>query len=683
MSEKKLYVVGCYTPEDWTYIHEVLTQDGTLEDNIPPHSVEVGDIKDHSETRASYLLDEDEVTALKNHPKVRFVSLDLDYYAEEIMPPAEELYATTPLTQRERLPSSVKNYRNFYDSGDLPTTPTAAEAGRTGYQILRCTQKENSWAGGPSNSVVSDTITTNSNGAKHVDVIVGDDGCWFGHVEFQSDDAAVTGTVNPTDYIGGNMFGGTCDLLDLVLDAPYYIDPEWFDADPGNRLTTRWDGATVPVESVARSWWGDGTQRSIQFISAGTVTIPSGYTRAYCNGSNTALSSIGDHGTPCCAATYGRTQGWAYNANKWFINAYNTYNAGIGGYFDMMKIFHLNKPINPIFGTKDPTVSSNSWGYRSAPPNNGYYYYRSGLNLDRSNPGVAYVNKNLGPFNATNTAPGFMKWVGYYGDSGNRMKSEFIDNTWTAAGEELIAAGVIFVVAAGNSNQKQVEPDHPDFNNFFNTTANAAVTDGAFYNIGVSVYPTTNRRGFPQHLGKTQQYVYPAINIGALDDSFTGSGLERKVTYSDMGNSIDCYAPADGILTAQRTSSSGYGSNRLRYDTYTGSSISMYDGKFGGTSAACPTAAGLIACLMASNRDWTWRNVRNYLKKGLERQRKDHFYYGRESRSANDSNWSDVNSLEGGDGIVIYERPAAGKVDAFNLFSGNGLTVSGSLTIKA
>jgi hypothetical protein len=678
MSEKKLYEVGCYTPEDWQHIHEVLLQDGSLEDNIPSRHIDVADSRDHSETRAVYLLDEEEVEQLKNHPKVRYVSLDYDSYFEDIMPPAEKLYAT-PITERERLPSAVKNYRNFFDSGDLPDTPTIAEAGRTGYQILRCTQKENQWAGGPSNTVISDTITINNGGAPDVDVIVGDDGCWFGHVEFQSN---ATGTVNPIDYVGGNLFGGTCDLMDLALDAPYYIDPAWFNANPGSRLTTRWDGATVPTEAEAKAWWSNANNRSVQFLGAGTVTIPVGYTRSFCTGSNTSTSSVGNHGTPCCAATYGRTQGWAYNANKWFVNVYNTNGTGIGVYFDMMKIFHQSKPTNPTYGTKDPTVSSNSWGYRDVPPFNGYYYYRVGFNLDRTDPGVAYVNKNLGPFDTSNTAPGFMRWVGYYGDA-DRMKSEFIDNAWTTAGEELINAGVIFVVAAGNANQKQVEPDHPDFNNYFNLTANASIIDGSFENLGISVFPTTNRRGFPQHLGKTPQYVYPAINVGALDDSFTANGLERKVNYSDMGNSIDCYAPADGILTAQRTISSSSGNNKLRYDTYSGGTPSMYDGKFSGTSAACPVATGLIASLLSQNRDWSWREVRNYLKNGLERQRKDHFYYGRESRSANDPNWSDVNSLEGGEGIVIYERPAGGKIDAIRFAYGDGLTISGPLNIKA
>ena len=96
---------------------------------------------------------------------------------------------------------------------------------------------------------------------------------WFGHIEFQNpalvtnikqaNNSSASSTSAPINYIGGNVLRsgyssssttGTCDLLDLVLDAPYYIDPAWFEADAGNRLTTRWDGTTVPVESVARSW---------------------------------------------------------------------------------------------------------------------------------------------------------------------------------------------------------------------------------------------------------------------------------------------------------------------------------------------------------------------------------------------------------------------------------------------
>ena len=44
-------------------------------------------------------------------------------------------------------------------------------------------------------------------------------------------------------------------VLDVILHAPYYIDPDFFENNPNTRLRVRWDGTTVPVESVARDWW--------------------------------------------------------------------------------------------------------------------------------------------------------------------------------------------------------------------------------------------------------------------------------------------------------------------------------------------------------------------------------------------------------------------------------------------
>jgi hypothetical protein len=455
-----------------------------------------------------------------------------------------------------------------------------------------------------------------------------------------------------------------------------------------------------------------------------------------------------------------------------------------------------------------------------------------------------------------------MNYVGVYGD-GNRMKGEHPDNSATQAGEEMINAGVIFVAAAGNSNQKQVSSDHPDYDNYWSINPNTALGAATHNEFGIFAYNTTNRRGYPQHLGKYTEngkVVYPVINIGALDDSYMGSGKERKVNYSDMGNEIDCYAPADGTLAAQWASSGGYrarpdiygpsfvdngftaicnassqiaatiafnaapntghrittssvtvgtyttipnsilgtalmnlqttptvgnnndgywnlslpfniqylgsaystiyvgtnsyltfgngsiaytsfgfnlppypkimissadnsaqrlyyvsggsGSNRtyrIRFEgtaSLTGSDVpnmvwemtfyeanpsqidiqiglnaryssrTFYDEKFSGTSAACPVACGLIATLLQTNRNWTWKDVRSYLKNNIELQDTNYFYTGRESVSANDTNWADVNSLEGGDPRIIYNAPVAYSIPRF--MSGSGLKLSGN-----
>ena len=75
---KKLYQVGCYTADDWQHIHEVLLEDGTLEDNIPPEHIDCADAKPHSPTRGTYLLTPKEVKALQSHPKVKYVNCDWD-----------------------------------------------------------------------------------------------------------------------------------------------------------------------------------------------------------------------------------------------------------------------------------------------------------------------------------------------------------------------------------------------------------------------------------------------------------------------------------------------------------------------------------------------------------------------------------------------------------------------------
>ena len=683
---KKRYAVGCTAPEDWQFIHEELSKDGSLEDNIPSESITVDDVKEHSRTRAVYMLTDDEATELKKHPKVLYVEEAQEDYA----PPADELMAE----QTFRYAQTVKNHRDYYL---LPNTPTDDDYRRTGYQLYRHSQLADPW---PHNSAGDNTVLNNrilhEGDGKDVDLIVCDEGCWFGHVEFQTN----SNGGGPDNYQDGNALtrsgisttSGTCDLLDLVLEAPYYIDPDFFNASPSTRLETRWDGTTVPVESVARNWWrnSSSTYRSVGFTTFGTALVSTSYSRIRCNGTNNSLATNGSsHGTQCMASSAGRTQGWAFNANKWNLNLYGSYGSGMEAGFDAQKLFHQMKPNNPKYGTKDPTVSSNSWGYRAVPSDEGYYYYRGDTN------GVSYtIDGNRSPFHSGNTQPGFMRWVGYYGDY-DRMKGEHFPNSLTQAGDELIESGVIFVGAAGNSNQKQVSWDHPDFNNYYNTGAGVTVGQNYFSEFGRQKYPYTNRRGFPQHIGMTRSgvggtvYTYPAINIGALDDQYgyyDGAYKERKVSYSDMGNEIDCFAAADGIITAVNSTS-----GTTRRDTYSTSTYSDWvDGRFSGTSAACPVAAGMIATKLQYNRDWTWQDVRNWLKGSSQPvgvttvgiNTTGEFHHGVDSGTANATSWSDVNSLEGAYPAIIWDAPTGNEdqtfeTPGFKTISGEGMKFKG------
>jgi len=639
MAEKKYYELATYNETQFDEVYDELIGTDSSPDTIPDREVENTEYFEHSPVRGEFLLTDEEAEALKTDARIKYVQLSPDKYPEIFNATEDDLRMDTTGQAYERYADPVKNYHFWANSGAILGSfgSGAEDLNHASGQLLRMGTQRNPWiSSGTSNTTpISDTITQKGAG-EDVDVIVADNGTWIGHVEFIN--SGVTNAVNPIDYVGGNVLPGDgyCDVLDLILDSPYYIDPDWFDADPGNRLTTRWDGTTVPVESVARNWWGNSTQRSAKFASIGTVIVSSFYTRDAVHGSNTTYptSASATHGTQCASLIFGRTHGWAYNCNKWHLNLYGNSNAGsMERGFDIVKLFHKHKPNNSKYNTKDPTMMSNSWGYRANKGGTHYYF--------RDDPAVAY--------NGTGDEPNFIKYMGLDGDSG-RWKSEFPDNSMTQAGEELTDSGVIFVAAAGNSGQKQVNPDHPDYDNRIanNSTDGLYDNTNTFYSFGYYVYGTTNRRGFPQHIGKSasqsfqgDDVEFPAINVGALDDAFNGS-KERKVNYSDMGNAIDIYAPADGTLAA---TVGLYGTDVARYDdTYDDLSVTYdcRDTRFSGTSAACPVACGFLATIMQYNRGWTYSDLRNWIQTNVESVNEDEFWVSTEDTTATSTGWSDT-----------------------------------------
>ena len=70
MSEKKFYAVGCHDAQAWETLNQSLTQEGTLELNVPSRAVKIADLQEHSETRAVYYLTDEEAEQLKNNPLV-------------------------------------------------------------------------------------------------------------------------------------------------------------------------------------------------------------------------------------------------------------------------------------------------------------------------------------------------------------------------------------------------------------------------------------------------------------------------------------------------------------------------------------------------------------------------------------------------------------------------------------
>ena len=687
MSEN-YYTLSTYNAEQFDEVHDALINGSWLGRNV---SCE--DHKEHSPTKGEFLLTDEEAATVRDDERIHFINLTPARYPEIFNATDDDLRLDINSKNYSRYGQTVKNWQFWANSGAILgsfTEDGSADVSRASNQLIRCKQKRNPWISeSVSNFDYIDRDPVQKGAGEHVDVICMDNGSWIGHVEFINPNRVnfdAGAPVNPTDYIGGNVLPGNgyCDVLDVILDGPYYLDPEWFNADPNNRLETRWDGTVVPVESVARSWWSSSGSRSASFPDFGGIIISTSYTRAGVHGSNTAYPSTAaaDHGTQCASLIFGRTHGWAYNCNKWHLNLYGAGSAGsIERGFDVCKIFHQYKPVNPLYGTQDPTIGSNSWGYRAGKVASHYFF--------QSATGITYPG--------VNDEPEFMKYMGLDGDtfSGTRRwKSEMYDNSMTQAAKELVDSGFIFVAAAGNSGQMQVNPDDDNYDNHIGDAVDEGIYENVFSEFGYAVTGTTNRRGFPQHAGKTEietsqgntTVEFPVINIGALDDAFD-SGKERKVNYSDTGNAIDLYAPADGTLAATVGT---YGTDVARYDdSYTGLSTSSdcRDTRFSGTSAACPVAAGFLATVLQYNRGWNYNDIRNWIQNNVEIQDSADFYDDTRGTTAEGTEWSDRNRLQGGDARVAYlaaypvTTPNPNSVVKKRTLKGP-LNISGGLTIR-
>ena len=440
--------------------------------------------------------------------------------------------------------------------------PTSADHNRTGYQILRCAE-------GTSNNPWSDTTTqinqdiTYTNDGTDVDCIVLDNGVWTGHPEFVTDDE------DPQHYISGNVLSahGRSGVLDILLDAPYYLDPDFFNSNPSFLLTTRWDGTRVPTDTAAKNWWNSATDsqgvatRSSSFPDFGSIQIGGGYTRARHCGTDSLPPTNrdggrngGGHGTPCASLMYGKNYGWAFNSNKWTLS----YPLGqldapaADACLDAIKVFHQYKPTNPKHGTKDPTVTNCSFSTGGTfgsitfdKTNYGKYQFQvSGNSWDAANDVVYDQAKHYDtslPFRAWGSQPDFMRPRVMKAGAGSFPKwinPGTTDATFPEfyAMREAANAGVVFVAAAGNDGMYRSTDN--DINFWNARTWNATVQDcnTEWENCGY-----TNRGSWPgshnYRLNITNPSGYATDNfedifvIGAMDDQLLGD--MRKTTSSD------------------------------------------------------------------------------------------------------------------------------------------------------
>jgi len=578
------YTLAVTSPEYWDTIHNALIVDSN-EDGIPDRKVTCSDCKDHSLTRGTYLLTHEEADEISKHPQVKWIELSPSDHPHAYPEPR-------PVTKRFR--KNVKIYRN------LPTTsfsisPTSAEENRTNWAVRRVGLQTNGdgWPNtfgtqvSPTFSDIKYSLT-----GKNVDVVIQDSGVLQYHPEFLDDD-------------------GISRVRDIILDGPYYIDPNYFTS---NSLTyTKPDGRIGITTSAAHNWWENSSNRSGSFSSVGTISVPDAYTVANSLGiGGTSHTMTSSHGTGCAGLAAGKNFGLAFESNIWNMSmvASPTLMSTEASY-DALKIFHQHKPINTATGRKNPTVVNGSWGYYGA--------FNSGTTVTYKFKGStgSFTGYSITDTGAQAYAYGLSAGSTYNRTFSTSSRSHSID----AAASEMIDAGVIFVVAAGNDNQRLgVGANDVQKNDYF-----TSLVSGNDHR-GTSLFPSgtlpIGSRDYlhPQGVGfNTSTDFHPVICVGAMDDTIEQSYAgyehelyaEMKASYSNNGPGIDVWAPADETLSAGFRAANG---DRLGSETnYARYNSNFVDRYFNGTSAASPVVAGSVALFLESKPDATSGDVKKFL----------------------------------------------------------------------
>jgi len=306
---------------------------------------------------------------------------------------------------------------------------------------------------------------------------------------------------------------------------------------------------------------------------------------------------ISYHGFQCLSIAGGSIFGWAKNATLYYLNPFDP-----SYIYDVIRIFHENKPIDPNTGYKRPTIVNQSTG---------------GVSIDKDS-----FEIDEGIFYSGSYHPGVTSSL-EYGFINNKIpayRKPLSDVPLT----EMTDAGVIFVHSSMNSAQIffRASPDTetsypiPDryrsihFDNYISSSEINITTPGYILNLPNVVLGGTAGKWY-YHRGVSPTNL-ATVEVGALNRSpiynpqsaSLITNKESAAWYGNHGGGTDIYAPtevasAHFLSVGNRTSSLYPSSPNLFPYPYYSNNATITKGTtytFTGTSFAAPQVAG-VACL--------------------------------------------------------------------------------------
>ena len=274
-----------------------------------------------------------------------------------------------------------------------------------------------------------------------------------------------------------------------------------------------------------------------------------------------------NHGTHVAGTACGNTQGWARDANIYNIEFgyVGTFTPGNWELylFDYLRAFHLNKPVNPATGRRNPTITNHSWGYSynniSLTSIVGHTF--RGVYTDISGLSTAAKKLSLEANGVPVPASTYLFRMPYTYPALNADILDAIDD------------GVIVVAAAGNSYWNSAYPGDQDYNNSIR--------------VGITNYVHS-------------QGSSPAVPEGVIVVGNVGEApQEYKRNSSNFGNRVDIWAPGSNIVSAVYDSTAAAEFGITLADDPRNSAYKI--GSISGTSMASPQVCGCLACYAEQN----------------------------------------------------------------------------------